>query len=99
MFIVELTTIHVYFTNIKVYFVYMIIYPSGQKYRWIQQQNSLKNQPYDFRKNGLLKRYMSPKLFEGAMVNNIITFVEVYIFTITDYIDYLKNFKDISNKR
>ena len=61
--------------------------------KWEYRQNT----PYNYRKEGLLIRIMSPSIVNttNPMLKVIIQFVESSLVFLMKYVDILKNFKNI----
>jgi hypothetical protein len=57
----------------------------------------VKNEPYDYAKNGLLRHIMSPAIVNtnNGVLKVILQFVESSLIFVMKYTDVLKNFKNI----
>lgn len=71
--------------------------PNGTKYKAYTLWEHLKNNPYDYENNGLVKRIVSKPLAntDNPTLQVILKFYEASIVFTLKYIDILKNFKNI----
>lgn len=78
----------------------MKVYDSGHRYDNYYKWDGLKNQPYDYARNGLINKLLSQKILDtkNRITQNILTFYEQSIIFMLKYVDRLKQFKDLSVK-
>lgn len=72
----------------------------GTKYSNIHQHDIIKHQPFDYRKEGLLKQIM-PKVIintKNETTRLVLDFVEQVMLFLISYVDELKYFKDPNRK-
>lgn len=71
------------------------------RYEYLQDYNRSKHNPYDYRKNGLLNRMMSPVITNTSnrTTRLVLDFVEAAFVFILDYVDELRNFKNWNYRR
>lgn len=62
-------------------------------YKW----EAVSQKPYDYAREGLLKRIMSPSIVNttNPMLKILLEFVESSLVFVMKYVDILKNFKNI----
>ena len=74
----------------------MIYRPNGTKFKNYDSWENLKNSPYNYAKNGLLKYIMSDEIIrsENDVLCEIKSFFEDSIVFLLKYVDILKNFKN-----
>lgn len=71
------------------------------RYEYLESFNRAKHQPYDYKKNGLLNKMLSPAITQtqNKTTRLILEFVESVVTFWMDYVDELKNFKNWSYRK
>lgn len=75
----------------------MEINNNGNRYKNYYLWENIKNQPYDYEKNGLIKHLLPQKIIStnNSILQFILKYYEANIIFMLKYIDHLKNFKNI----
>lgn len=75
----------------------MEIRSNGTRFLEYKQWENVKYQPYDYAKDGLLKRIMSSAIVNttNPALKVILQYVETSLVFVMKYTDILKNFKNI----
>lgn len=75
----------------------MEINNNGNRYKNYCLWENIKNQPYDYEKNGLIKYLLPQKITStnNSILQFILKYYEANITFMLKYIDHLKNFKNI----
>lgn len=82
----------------------MKIYNKDYKTEYLRKFETLRNQPYDWKSNGLIHLLMSSKIFTRAKaVNNtfllgFLTYIDSYIIGLLTSVKEIKNFKNYLSK-
>lgn len=73
----------------------------GTKYQTLGQHDMVMHEPFNYKKNGLLKQ-MLPKVITGTKNSTtklVLEFVEHAMLFLISYVDELKNFKNPNFRR
>lgn len=75
----------------------MEIRQSGTRYNKYYMWEDKKNIPYDYERNGLLNRILSPKIAntDNTVLKIVLQYYEKSLIFLMRYTDILKNFKNI----
>jgi hypothetical protein len=74
----------------------MHILDNGTRYNELKLYEKLRNNPYDYKNEGLLRHLMSPKITntKNPVLRYILWIYEKSITYVLKYIDILKNYKN-----
>lgn len=74
----------------------MISRQLGTRYKYYDEYEIKKNQPYDYEKHGLLNKIISSKIINtnNSILRVILAYYEKSLVFLLKYIDRLKNFKN-----
>lgn len=74
--------------------------PSGTRYKFYDQWDYVKNENYDYEKNGILNKIISHQISESKneILQIILQYYEQTFIFLMKYIDKLKNFKNCGLK-
>lgn len=69
---------------------------SGTKYKYLKSYNHEKHKPYDYKRDGLLNKVMSPTIVNttNQTTKLVLDFVETVFIFLLEYVDQLKHFKN-----
>ena len=70
------------------------IYDSAKK-----RKDARFNLGYDYGKEGLLSKMVSPFILRSQTLRQFIVFIDDYIYNITNGIRYVKNYKNFTTKK
>lgn len=75
----------------------MEVRQNGTRYIYHDLWETRKNQPYNYARDGLLKRIMSASILKtnNPLLSRVLEFVEDSMVFLQKYVDILKHFKDI----
>lgn len=78
----------------------MIVNENGHRHSNKSDWEILQNQPYDYKRHGLLKHLMSHRITESTnpILQMVLEYVERSMTFLMSYIDMLKNFKNYNWK-
>lgn len=70
---------------------------NGSRYRHYREWEDIKCAPYDYEKNGLVKRIVSKPIShtDNPVLKIVLQFYESSIVFLLKYVDILKHFKDV----
>ena len=71
-------------------------YRPGEHYDVVELYSFKKNQPYDYKRKGIIKNLMTPRVFntQNSTTKMIVEFIEAVAQFLVEYVGELRNFKN-----